>query len=287
MSSVRARRSAPVQALLFGALLAYAAWVILPMVWVAYSSLKPDADIFQRTFSPPAPADLRFDNYARAWREAHFGDYFLNSAIVTITSVLLIVMLGAMAAYALTRFHHPLARGAFWLFLSGLMIPAQLAMVPLFFELRALDLLNSRLGLVLVYTANGLPFAIFVLAGFFRSLPRSLYEAAVIDGCSEFSAFWLVLLPLARPGLVTVAIFQFIGVWKEYFFAFMLVGGDVDGRARTLPLGLANLSITAQYHTDYGMLFAGLVLVTLPILVVYALLQRQIVKGVAAGALKG
>jgi len=275
------------QGLIFAVLLGYAAWVVFPLVWVAYSSLKPDAAIFRDTFSLPAASDLQVDNYARAWREARFGDYFLNSVLVTVVSVTLIVALGAMAAYALTRFYHPLARGAFWLFLAGLMIPAQLAMVPLFFELRALALLNSRAGLILVYTANGLPFAIFILAGFFRSLPRSLYEAAVIDGCSEFSAFWHVLLPLARPGLVTVAIFQFIGVWKEYFFAFMLVGGDVDGRARTLPLGLANLSINAQYHTDYGMLFAGLVLVTLPILAVYLLLQRQIVKGVAAGALKG
>lgn len=273
--------------LIIAALLAYALWVIFPMIWVAYSSLKPDAAIFRDTFALPAMGDLRFDNYGRAWREARFGDYFFNSVLVTTISVALITGLGAMAAYALARFYHPLAQGAFWLFLAGLMIPAQLAMVPLFFELRTFDLLNSRLGLILVYTANGLPFAIFILAGFFRSLPRTLYEAAVIDGCNEFSAFWRVLLPLARPGLVTVAIFQFIGVWKEYFFAFMLVGSDADGGARTLPLGLANLSITSQFRSDFGMLFAGIVLVTLPILLVYLLLQRQIVKGVAAGALKG
>jgi ABC-type glycerol-3-phosphate transport system permease component len=273
--------------LLFTILLSYAAWVIFPMLWVAYSSLKPDADIFHHTFALPHANDLRFDNYVRAWREAQFGEYFTNSVMVTSGAVLLIVMLGAMAAYALTRFYHPASRAVFWLFLAGLMIPAQLAVVPLFFELRALGLLNSRVGLVLVYTANGLPFAIFILAGFFRALPRALYEAAIIDGCGEFTAFWRVMLPLARPGLVTVAIFQFIGVWKEYFFAYMLVGGDASGQARTLPLGLANLSISAQYRTDYGMLFAGLVLVTIPILVTYALLQRHIVKGVAAGALKG
>jgi ABC-type glycerol-3-phosphate transport system permease component len=192
-----------------------------------------------------------------------------------------------MAAYALARFSHPLGRAAFGLIIAGLTVPAQLAIIPLFFELRAVGLLNSRLGLVLVYTANGLPFAIFILAGFFRLLPRSLYEAAVVDGCGEFAAFWKVLLPLARPGLVTVAIFQFIGIWKEYFYAFMLVSGDVVGTARTLPLGLANLSIAAEYRSEYGMLFAGIILVTLPILLVYAALQRQIVRGIAAGALKG
>jgi ABC-type glycerol-3-phosphate transport system permease component len=273
--------------LIFAFLTAYAVWVLFPMVWVAYSSLKPDDAIFRDTFALPALEDLRFDNYTRAWREARFGDYFFNSVVVTVSSVTLIVLLGAMAAYALARFYHPLGRVVFCLFLAGLMIPAQLAMVPLFFELRALGLLNSRLGLILVYTANGLPFAIFILAGFFRSLPRTLYEAAVIDGCNEFAAFWKVMLPLARPGLVTVAIFQLIGVWKEYFFAFMLTSGDLDGDARTLPLGLANLSITAQYRTDYGMLFAGIMLVTMPILALYALLQRHIVKGVTAGAVKG
>jgi ABC-type glycerol-3-phosphate transport system permease component len=257
------------------------------MVWVAYSSLKSDDAIFRDTFALPSAQSLRTDNYTHAWSEAHFGAYFLNSVVVTVASVSLIVVLGAMAAYALSRFTHPLGRLAFGLFLAGLTIPAQLAIVPLFFELRSIGLLNSRPGLILVYTANGLPFAIFILAGFFRSLPRSLYEAAVVDGCGEFSAFWRVLLPLAKPGLVTVAIFQFIGVWKEYFYAFMLVSGDTEGTARTLPLGLANLSIAAEYRTEYGMLFAGIVLVTIPILLVYVALQRQIVRGIAAGALKG
>ncbi len=273
--------------LFFVALAGYALWVVFPMIWVAYSSLKPDDAIFRDTFALPAAGDLRWDNYARAWQEARFSDYFFNSVLVTAVSVTLIVYLGAMAAYALARFRVPGGPVVFWLFLAGLMIPAQLAMVPLFFELRALGLLNSRTGLILVYVANGLPFAIFILAGFFRSLPRTLYEAAIIDGCGEFDAFRRVMLPLARPGLVTVAIFQFIGVWKEYFFAFMLIGGDVEGTARTLPLGLANLAITAQYRSDYGMLFAGLVLVTIPILIVYVALQKHLVKGVTAGALKG
>jgi ABC-type glycerol-3-phosphate transport system permease component len=275
------------RALIFAVLFGYAAWVVLPMIWVAASSFKADDAIFRDPLALPSPHDWHAENYAKAWREARFGDYFFNSVLVTSAAVILIVTLGAMASYALARFRHPAGPAVFSLFLAGLMIPAQLAIVPLFFELRGLGLLNSRIGLILVYTANGLPFAIFILAGFFRSLPRAFYEAAVIDGCDEYSAFWRVLLPLAKPGLITVAIFQFIGVWKEYFYAFMLVGGDSEGGARTLPLGLANLSITAQYHNDYGSLFAGLVMVTAPILLVYAPLQRRIVKGVAVGALKG
>ena len=269
------------------ALLGYSVWLVFPMVWVGYSSLKADDAIFRDTLALPSAGSLAPDNYARAWSQAHFGAYFLNSVVVTVTSVALIVALGAMAAYALARFTHPAGRVVFGLILAGLTIPAQLAIVPLFFELRSAGLINSRLGLILVYTANGLPFSVFILAGFFRSLPRSLYEAAVVDGCGEFSAFWRVLLPLARPGLVTVGIFQFIGIWKEYFFAFMLVSGGAAGSARTLPLGLANLSIAAEYRTEYGMLFAGIILVTVPILLVYVVLQRQIVRGIAAGALKG
>jgi ABC-type glycerol-3-phosphate transport system permease component len=269
-----------------GLLLAYAAGVVFPMIWVAYSSLKSDEAIFRTPLELPAWGQLRFDNYGHAWHGARFGDYFFNSVLITGASVAAIVLLGAMAGYALSRFYHPAGRVAFWLFLAGLMIPAQLGVVPLFFQLRALGLLNSRLGLMIVYTANGLPFAVFILAGFFRALPRTLYEAAVVDGCTEFSAFWRVLLPLARPGLVTVAIFQFIGIWKEYFFAFMFTNGG-DGHARTLPLGLGNLAITAQYRTDYGMLFAGIMLVTIPLLIGYVALQKHLVKGITMGAVKG
>jgi N-acetylglucosamine transport system permease protein len=271
----------------FLALAGYAVWLVIPMVWVALSSFKGDTAIFRDALALPDPRHLAVDNYPHAWVGGRFGDYFLNSLGVTAASVALILALGSMAAYVLSRFRHPMNRLVSALFLAGLTLPAQLAIVPLFFEMRAAGLLNSRTGLILVYTANGLPFAVFVLAGFFRSLPRSLHEAALVDGCGEFSAFWRVMLPLARPGLVTVAIFQFIGIWKEYFYAFMLVGGDTGGAARTLPLGLANLSITAEYHTEYGKLFAGILIVMLPILVVYVLLQRQIVRGIAAGALKG
>ncbi len=283
----RARGGFRVSRLLVGtALVGYLAWVVFPMVWVAYSSFKDDNAILRDPLALPAWAEVDGSAYARAWGGARLGDYFFNSALVTSVSVALILLLGSMAAYALARFQHPLGKAAYTLFLAGLMLPAQLAMVPLFFELRALGLLDSRLGLVLVYTANGLPFAVFILAGFFRSLPRTLYEAAVVDGCSESQAFWRVMLPLARPGLVTVAIFQFIGIWKEYFFAFMLVGGG-SGAAKTLPLGLANLAITAQYRSDYGLLFAGIVIVTLPILAIYLFLQGHLVRGITAGAVKG
>ena len=269
-----------------GALVVYVFWVVSPFAWVVMSSFKADAAILREPLAPPAWTELDGAAYARAWQAGQLGACLFNSALIAVVSVGLILWLGSMAAYALARYHHPWGGAVRMLFLSGLMLPAQLAMVPLFFELRALGLLESRTGLVLVYVANGLPFAIFILTAFFRDLPRSLHEAAVMDGCSEAAVFWRVMLPLARPGLITVAIFQFIGLWKEYFFAFMLVGGG-DGEARTLPLALADLAIAAQYRGDQGMLFAGLVIVTVPMLAAYLLLQGHLVRGIAAGAFKG
>jgi ABC-type glycerol-3-phosphate transport system permease component len=282
----RPRFSLP-RGLIHLALLTYLVWVVFPMLWVAYSSLKTNQGIFGDAFALPEAGNLQWRNYEHAWSGAHLGSYFFNSLVVTTVSVAGILLLGSMAAYALSRFRHPLGGIAYGLFIAGLMVPVQLSVVPLFFELKTLGLLNSRLGLILVYVANGLPFAIFILAGFFRALPRSLHEAAIVDGCSESGAFWRVLLPLARPGLITVAIFQFIGIWKEYFFAFMFTSGSTDESVRTLPLGLANLSLSASYQNDYGSLFAGVVVVTLPILLVYLALQKHLVKGVTAGALKG
>ena len=273
--------------LIYAALSGYFIWTVFPMLWVAYTSLKPSRAIFEDAFSLPEIGNLQWENYRRAWHEAFLGHYFFNSLVVTGVSVLAILGLGAMTAYALTRAGSRLSRWTYALFVGGLMIPLQLSVVPLFFELRALGLLNSRAGLILVYVANGLPFAIFILTAFFRTLPRALHEAAIIDGCSESEAFWHVMLPLARPGLITVAIFQFIGIWKEYFFAFMLTSGSATTEVRTLPLGLANLALTAQYQNDYGSLFAGIIIVTLPILAVYLFLQRHLISGITTGAIKG
>lgn len=267
-------------------LCAYAAWVVVPMLWVAAGSLKPDSLIFREPFSPPDFAAPEWDNYGRAWAEAHFGTHLWNSALLTLGATLVITYVGALAAYAIARFQHRAAGAVFWVFLIGLVVPAQLSVVPLFFQLRELGLLGTRTGLFLAYCANGLPFAVFVLAPFFRQLPKALHEAAILDGCTEWGAFWRVQLPLVTPGLASVAIFQAIGLWKEFFLAFMLLSGRDAAALQTLPLALGNLSIAAQYRSDYGMLFAGIVIVSLPVLVAYLLLQRRIEAGLTAGAVK-
>jgi ABC-type glycerol-3-phosphate transport system permease component len=192
-----------------------------------------------------------------------------------------------MTAYAVSRFQFPGARPILFYFLAGLMIPLQLAIIPLFFQLRWMHLLGTRTGLLLCYLAFGMPFAVFILTAFFRSLPASLHEAALIDGAGEFGAFFRVMLPLARPGMLTVAIFAFLGTWNEYFMAFMFLSGEGSEQLRTLPLGLANVTIVSQYRSDWGMAFAGLVLMMAPTLLTYIVLQRYITRGITAGAVKG
>ena len=268
-------------------LFSYAIIVLYPMFWLFYTSLKEDREIFLHPFALPNPTNLAWNNYTRAWVDGHFGEYFFNSVLLTSTTVLATTFLAAMTAYALARFVFPGVRGVLFYFLAGLMIPLQLAIVPLFFQLKSMNLLDSLPGLFLVYLAFGFPFAIFVMTGFFRTLPASLHESALLDGANEFGAFWHVMLPLARPGLITVGIFLFLGNWNEFFVAFMTLSGEGSEKIRTLPLGLANITIVANYRSDWGLAFAGLVLMMLPTLIAYCFLQKQLTKGITAGAVKG
>ena len=273
--------------LILAVLLWYSVVVVYPMVWLLGTSLKSDRDIFLRPFAPPDANALQWQNFTNAWTRGHFGEYFLNSVVVTGVTIALTLLFASMAAYALSRFSFRGARPLFFYFLAGLMVPLQLAIVPLFFQMKGMHLLDSRVGLLVAYVAFGMPFAIFVMTGFFRSLPSALYESAVLDGAGEFRAFWSVMLPLARPGLITVGIFSFLGTWNEFFMAFMFLSGAGSQNVRTLPLGLANITIVSQYRSDWGMAFAGLVLIMLPTLIVYIVLQRHITKGITLGALKG
>jgi N-acetylglucosamine transport system permease protein len=259
-------------------LVTYLLIVVYPMFWLFYTSLKQDREIFLHPFSLPDARDLRWDNYRNAWVKGHFGRYFFNSVLITSTTVITTTFLAAMAAYALSRFVFPGARAMYFYFLAGLMIPLQLAIVPLFFQLRTFGLLDSQPGLFLVYLA---------LTGFFRSIPASMHESALLDGAGEFGAFWHVMLPLARPGLITVGIFLFLGNWNEFFVAFITLSGKGSDSIRTLPLGLANITIVSQYRSDWGLAFAGLVLMMLPTLIAYVFLQKQLTKGITAGAVKG
>jgi N-acetylglucosamine transport system permease protein len=253
-----------------------------PLVWVISSSFKDDNEILGDPWG--LPGALRFDNFARAWSHGHIGQYFLNSVTVLAVSLTLTMLLGATAAYALARYDFPGNRFVYYLFVGGMMFPVFLALIPLFLVVRNTGLLNTLPGLMLVYTAYSLPFTVFFLSAFFRTLPHQVAEAAMIDGCGPFKLFFRVMLPMAKPGLISVGIFNLLGQWNQYIIPVVLVSSDE--KKYTLAQGLAALAVSEGYRGDYSRLFAGLTLAMLPVLIVYAVFQRQVQSGLTAGQLK-
>ncbi len=260
----------------------WAAIVILPMIWLVYSSFKTDQEIF---FEPWAlPQELQWNNFERAWVTVHVGEYFLNSMRVVIPGLVLTLVLSSMTSYILARFKFPGSRVLFYVFMAGMLFPIFMALVPLFFLAKDLQLLNTFLGLSLVYTAYSLPFTIFFLTGFFRTLPSELHEAALIDGANEYQVFFRVMLPLAQPGLVSMAIFNFLGMWNQFILPLILMS---ERDNYLLPQGLSFMLHQQYYKSDWSALFAAVTIIMIPTLAVYIIFQSQIQKGVTVGALKG
>ncbi|MET7749200.1 carbohydrate ABC transporter permease [Micromonospora sp. NPDC005367] len=265
-----------------GFLLLWGLLTVLPLLWMFVSSFKSDGEILSDPWG--LPGALRFDNWARAWTEAHIGRYFLNSAIVVAGSLTLTMLMGAAAAYVFARYEFRGRQVAYYLFVGGMMFPVFLALVPLFFVVRNAGLFGTWTGLVLVYAAYSLPFTVFFLTAFFRTLPTAVAEAALIDGCGHFRLFFRVMLPMARPGMISIAIFNFLSQWNQFILPQVLMQGD-DSKW-VLAQGLTALAVSQGYQGDYSGLFAGLTIATLPVLVVYVLFQRQVQSGLTAGQLK-
>jgi ABC-type glycerol-3-phosphate transport system permease component len=266
-------------------LLSAALSILLPLGWIGLASLRPSADVFLDPLGWPQRWTL--DNFVEAFALSGFARYFWNSLWVTAASTSLTVILGAALAYSLARFQLPASALTQAALATGLVIPLQLVVLPLFFMLKKLGLLGTHWGLILVYTASGVPYAVLLLRAFFARLPQDLYEAALLDGCSPSTAFWRIFLPLARPGLTTVGLFTALSIYNEYFLAFILLSGHSSESLRTLPLGLAHLTIVSQYRADFGQLYAGVVMVMLPSLALYGLAHRHLMKGLSEGAVKG
>jgi N-acetylglucosamine transport system permease protein len=268
--------------LAYAILFLWAGVTILLMAWVVLNSFKTNPQLFMDPWGIPKPINIQ--SYVHAWSIAKMGSYFTNSMIVVSMSVFVTIFIGAMAAYVLARFEFKGSNLLLYAFIGGMGIPIQLLLVPLFMVLRQFHLLDSHLGLILVYVGISLPFTVFVLTGFFRSLPTEIEEAAAIDGCTEFQIYWKVMLPLASPGLITAAVFNFVTLWNEYLLALVLL---TDPDLSTLSLGMYNLKTAMTYSVDWTALFAGVVIMMIPSLIVYLLLQRFIIQGLTLGAVKG
>lgn len=264
-----------------GMLILWAFMVVLPLLWAVMTSFKTDRDIFSSPWA--LPDSLHFENWSRAWTEASMSDYFLNTVIVVGCSLVGTMLLGSMAAYVLARFDFPGNRFIYFLFIGGMSFPIILALVPLFYVMQNLSLLNTLPGLILVYIGYSLPFTVFFMTAFFRTLPTSVAEAAFVDGASHTRTFFQVMLPMAKPGLISISIFNFLGQWNQYMLPTVL---NTEPDRKVLTQGLVQLAVSQGYKGDWSGLFAGLVMAMLPVLAAYIVFQRQVVQGLTAGALK-
>ena len=255
--------------------------VVLPLLWTVMSSFKTSSEIFSSPFS--LPSKWNFDNYVGAWTTAGIGSFLLNSMIVVFGALAITMLFGAMCAYVLARFQFPGNRAIYYLMLAGLTFPIFLAIVPLFFVLRNIGLLNTLPGLILTYAAFALPFTVFFLFSFFKALPLSIAEAAALDGAGEWRTFFQVMLPMSRPGLATVAILNFVGLWNQFLLPVAL---NTDPKNYVLTQGMASFASQAGYSVDFGQLFAGAVMTIVPVFIVYLVFQRQLQGSVSQGTSK-
>lgn len=251
-----------------------------PIFWAFISSFKTYAEINSSALSWPPHFSL--DNYVAAFKFAPIGKYFLNSVIIVGSSVLVTVALVAMCAYIVSRFDFKLKTMVVLLISASLMLPAQAISQPLFAIFQKLGIFDTKIGLIIVYSAMGIPMSFFVMTSYYKTISTALEESAYIDGASFLQTFLHIILPLAKPGLVTIALLQFINTWNEFYFALMLTSGD---SARTVPIALNYYMGT--FANNYSALFAAVVMTVLPTILVFIILQRQVMESLTAGAVKG
>jgi N-acetylglucosamine transport system permease protein len=255
--------------------------VIAPMIWVFIGSFKTSSEIFASPFA--LPEQWSFTNYHTAWFDAEIGRAFINTIIVVGTALVLVMVLGSMCAYVLGRFDFPGRRAIYYLMLAGLTFPVFLAIVPLFFVLDNIGLLGTLPGLITTYVAFALPFTVFFLYAFFRGLPNEIAEAAAIDGAGYWRTFFQVMLPMAGPGMASVAIFNFLGLWNQFLLPIALNPATENW---VLSQRLAAFVSSAGYAVDFGAMFAAVVITIVPVLIAYIIFQRQLQGSVTQGTSK-
>jgi len=272
-----------VKLIIYAILILWGISVIYPLVWTVLDSVKDNQQFFFNAPWSLPKFPLLWDNFSYVWSKYNFSTYFMNSLIITVGSTLLAVLLSAMTAYVLARYKFRGSNLLFLLYISSMMVPFVLALIPLFFLMNSMGLINTKIGLIFVYTSSLLAFGVFILVGFFKSLPKELEEAAIVDGASYYGTFFKVMLPLSQPGLITLGIVNVLNIWNEYIVGTILIN---DPTQYTLPVEIGVMQAEMQYRTEWGPLFAALLITIVPILIVYIIFQRQIASGITAGAVK-
>lgn len=265
--------------LLVAVTFALLALLVFPFVWVVLSSVRPSAEILSDTFHL-LPETLTFSNYGELI-DSDFPRYIANSLIVSLPATFLSVVISLLAAYSFSRRQFRLRYPLLILVVFSQLFPFIILTTPVYLIFYRLGLVNSYLGLIITYTAISIPFSVYMLLGYLNTVPRELDEAAIIDGCSPTGVIFRVILPVTWPGIAATAIYAFVRSWNDYLFAVTL---NTNNDLRTIPVGLANFF--GQYTTDWGLVMTASVLATLPTLVIFFFLQRQLVSGLAAGAVK-
>jgi len=257
-------------------------WAVFPLVWVLISSIRPDIETyaFEQTFFPKNPT---LDNYVSLFKITPFGLWMRNSAILSTVTTLMVVLLSSMTAYAMSRFRYKSFNIIAQLTLLAYMMPAIILVVPIFFLLFKLKLTNSLFGLLLVYVGTRLSVGLWMLRSYFQGIPIELEESGMVDGATRFQAFWKIILPQALPGMISTAIFTFSVTWQEYLFASILI---FNSKNQTISAGVATF-ISEDWIYSWGTLMAAGVMISLPLVLLYAFLQRYLIAGWGGGAVKG
>lgn len=267
-------------------LLLFSVVVLVPIIWTIYTSFKSTLQYTQNAWA--LPTEIHWENYENAFNKGNMGAYFGNSIFVTLLSLVFMVLLAIPAAYVTSRFKFKMAKPISLLFMAGLFISQSYIVVPIFLSLSdagtalGIELTNNLVVISLVYAVTTLPFTIYLLSGFMKSIPHDYEEAASIDGCGYFGTLFRVMLPIIKPAMITVVMFDFMSYWNEYPLALTILQKNP-----TLPVGLQNLMETQKFATDWGALFAGMVIVMVPTMVLYALVQKKLTEGISMGGLKG
>jgi multiple sugar transport system permease protein/raffinose/stachyose/melibiose transport system permease protein len=267
------------RSLLLLGLCLYTSFAAGPFVWAAMMSLRTTTEIHNDHFGPPIPA--HWDKFSDAWFNSNYSVYFANSLQVVVIAVAVVTIVGAMAAHCLARYRFRLNRAIYFVLFSTIIFPPQITIISLFQILVGYGLYNSKLGLTLVYVAIQLPLTIYILESFFARIPGDLFDAARMDGYSDWEIFWRVSLPIALPAVATTIILNFILLWNEFLFAVVLI---TDEENRTLPLGIQRFIGDTQ--EDIGMIATGLMIAIIPVIVVYAFFAEKLIQGMTAGAVK-
>jgi raffinose/stachyose/melibiose transport system permease protein len=257
----------------------YVLLIFYPLFNMIVSSLKTTREIFQNPFG--FPEKPLFVNYKTVWADRGFGLYFKNSFVVTAIAMIFVILFGSMASYGVSRYKYRLRTWIYMLFLSGIMLPLKVAIIPLFLIVKNLGLMDTHISIIMIFIAMGLPSSVFILSGFMKTIPVDLEYAARIDGCNDWGIYRRIIMPITQSAIALVTIYNAVPIWNDFFFPLVFIQSN---RLKTLPVGLS--TFFGQFSTNWSLLFTGLSIAILPMLVLYVFMSKYFIRGMTAGAIK-